>query len=172
MHKTRERAWSPYLSGVIIGLLVVPALAITDTLLEPSSGVLTAAGPLIAFVTGADLHQSNALGARLDGPRNWWQVALLVGIALGALLSSTLSGGRRQGSAPVWAHLLGGGSPGRRAAAAISGGFLMLLGAALADGDLAGHGLSGVAQLALGSLGFLAAAMVGGVACARLLQRL
>ena len=172
MLKTRERAWSPYLSGVIIGLLVVPALVISDTLLEPSGGIITAAGQLIAATTGADLHQSNALDAHLDGPRNWWQVALLAGIGLVALLSSTLSGSRRQGSAPVWALLLGNGSPGRRAATAFAGGFLMLLGAALADGDLVGHGLSGVAQLALGSLGFLAAAMVGGVACARLLQRL
>lgn len=170
MFKTRERAWSPYVSGIAIGLLVVPALVITDTALEPAGGFLTAAGHLIALA-GIDPHQPNSLGAHFDGPRNWWQVALLLGIALGALLSSTLSGSRREGTAAVWPRLLGGSSPWRRAAAAFAGGFLLLLGAALADGDLTGHGVSGVAQLSLGSLDFLAAMAVGGLAGGLLLRR-
>ena len=94
-----------------------------------------------------------------------------MGIALGALLSSTLSGSRRQGTAPVWPRLLGTPSPARRAAVAGLGGFLMLFGAALADGDLVGHALSGLAQLALGSLAFLAAMVAGGVAAGLLLRR-
>jgi len=170
MFKTRERAWSPYVSGIVIGLLVVPALVITDTALEPAGGFLTAAGHLIAL-TGADLRQPNSLGAHFDGPRNWWQVALLLGIALGALLSSTMSGSHREGVAPVWSRLLGTPSPWRRAVVAFAGGFLMLFGAALADGDLTGHGVSGVAQLTLGSLDFLAALAAGGLAGGLLLRR-
>jgi hypothetical protein len=170
MFKTRERAWSPYASGIVIGLLTVPALLITDTLLEPSAGFLTASGHLLALL-GADPHQANNLGAHFDGPRNGWQAALLLGIALGALLSSTLSGCRRQGTAPVWERALGTASPWRRAAVAFLGGFLMLFGAALADGDLVGHGLSGVAQLSLGSLDFLAATAAGGLAAGLLLRR-
>ena len=171
MFKTRERAWSPYVAGIVIGLLVVPALVITDTLPEPAAGFLTAAGHLIAL-GGGDLHQPNSLGAHFDGPRNWWQVALLLGIALGALLSSTLSGSRREGTAPAWSRLLGGGASWKRAVTAFAGGFLMLFGAALADGDLTGHGLSGVAQLSLGSMVFLIALAAGGLAGGLLLRKL
>ena len=171
MFKTRERAWSPYVCGILIGLLTVPALVITDTLLEPADGFLTAAGHLITL-GGADLHQTGSLGDHFEGPRNWWQVALLAGIALGALLSSTLSGSRRLGTSPAWTRLLGNPSPWRRGAVAFAGGFLMLFGAALADGDLTGHGVSGVAQLSLGSLAFLVALAAGGVAGGMLLRRL
>ncbi len=166
----KSRAWSPYLSGLVIGLLAVPALVITDTLMEPAGGFLTVAGHFLALF-GADPHQPNSIGAHFDGPRNWWQVALLIGIVLGALLSSTLSDSRREGAAPVWSGLLGSPSPWTRAGIAFLGGFLMLFGAALADGDLVGHGLSGLAQLSLGSLDFLVALAVGGLAGGLLLRR-
>ena len=94
----KSRAWSPYLSGLVIGLLAVPALVITDTLMEPGGGFLTVAGHLLALF-GADPHQPNSIGAHFDGPRNWWQVALLIGIVLGAVLTSTLSNSRRCGPA-------------------------------------------------------------------------
>src|SRR5262249_60199205 len=82
---------------------------------------------------------------------NWWQVALVGGIALGALMSARLSGARREPISPIWARALGSDAPGRRYAVAFAAGFLMLFGARIADGCTSGHGLSGVAQLAVGS---------------------
>jgi uncharacterized membrane protein YedE/YeeE len=47
----------------------------------------------------------------------------------------------------------------------------LLLGARIADGCTSGHGLSGVAQLAVGSTVAVTAMFVGGIATAMLLLR-
>lgn len=156
MFKARERVWSPYVAGVILGLLLVPAMVMSDTVLDPSAGFLAAGG----FLQG---HPGDA--------GDWWQVALLVGVPLGARLSATLSGSVRRAPSPVWTRVLGTASPRARAVAGFSGGVLMLLGAGLAGGCLAGHGLSGVAQLAVASVVAFLAMIVGGLVAGQLLGR-
>ena len=56
-------------------------------------------------------------------------------------------------------------------AAVVVGGFLMLFGARIADGCTSGHGISGMAQLAVGSTVAVAAMFVGGIATATLVLR-
>jgi uncharacterized membrane protein YedE/YeeE len=104
-------------------------------------------------------------------PKNWWQVALVAGIALGAFASAKLSGAVRQPISPIWARALGSHTPGRRYAVAFVAGFLMLFGARIADGCTSGHGLSGLAQLAVGSTVAVAAMFAGGIAAATLMLR-
>src|SRR5262249_57591571 len=103
--------------------------------------------------------------------RNWWQVALVVGIAIGAFISMRLSGARRHPISPIWQRALGSSSPARRCVVAFVGGFIMLFGARIADGCTSGHGLSGMAQLAVGSTVAVAAMFAGGIATAMLLLR-
>ncbi|MFZ0458359.1 MAG: YeeE/YedE thiosulfate transporter family protein, partial [Rhodoplanes sp.] len=62
-------------------------------------------------------------------------------------------------------------SAGVRYAVAFVAGFLMLFGARLADGCTSGHGLSGVAQLAVGSTVAVAAMFAGGIGAGFLLLR-
>ena len=50
-------------------------------------------------------------------------------------------------------------------------GFMMLFGARLADGCTSGHGLSGTAQLAVGSMVAVAAMFAGGIVTAMLALR-
>ena len=50
-------------------------------------------------------------------------------------------------------------------------GFLMLFGARIADGCTSGHGLSGMAQLSVGSTVAVAAMFAGGIVAASLLLR-
>ena len=99
------------------------------------------------------------------------KVALVIGIALGAFVSMTLSGAKRQAISPIWARALGSASPSRRYAVAFIAGFLMLFGARMADGCTSGHGLSGMAQLSVGSTVAVAAMFAGGIATALLLLR-
>ncbi len=171
MLKTSERAWSPYVTGIIIGLLVIPALIFTDTAPNPSEGFLTVAGKLVTLVSPSAPHPDLDM-RHPEGGQGWWQTAFLIGIALGAALSATLAKTKRRGPSPVWAIVLGTSAPRVRAIAAFAGGFLMLLGAALAGGDFIGHGLSGVAQLAVSSLITLCALTIGGLAAGRLLRPL
>jgi hypothetical protein len=103
--------------------------------------------------------------------KNWWQVALVIGIAIGAFLSMGLSGAKRLPISPIWARAMGTPSAAARYGLAFGAGFLMLFGARLADGCTSGHGLSGVAQLGVGSTIAVAAMFAGGITTAMLALR-
>jgi len=91
--------------------------------------------------------------------------------ASGSVSRRKSSGARRQTISPIWARALGSASPTRRYAVAFAAGFIMLFGARLADGCTSGHGLSGTAQLAVGSMVAVAAMFAGGIATALALLR-
>ncbi len=165
-----DRAWSPYLAGVLIGLLQIPAFLLMDTALGTSSSYVTA-GDSLAVLADPGLRALDYAARHLEGAKNWWQVALVVGIALGAYVSSRLSGTRRRGVSTVWARATGISRPARRFAMAFGAGFIMLLGARIADGCTSGHGISGMAQLAVGSIVAVTAMFAGGIATAFLFRR-
>jgi hypothetical protein len=166
-----DKAWSPYLAGIVIGLLQIPAFIIIETALGASSSYVTIGG-LIASVVDPSIINIDYVAKHIAATgKNWWQVALVVGIAVGAFLSMKMSGAARKSISPIWARALGSPAPARRYAVAFGAGFLMLLGARIADGCTSGHGLSGVAQLAVGSTVAVAAMFAGGIATASLLLR-
>jgi uncharacterized membrane protein YedE/YeeE len=81
---------------------------------------------------------------------------LVLGVFVGAWLSSWLSGDRTSETVPaMWRERFGGSVPLRLAAAFIAGA-LMMFGARLADGCTSGHGISGSLQLAVSSWVFTA----------------
>jgi uncharacterized membrane protein YedE/YeeE len=171
MPRLTDRAWSPYLAGALIGLLQVPAFLLLGTALGASSSYVTVSAalgslldPTIAAIDYAAKH--------LEGAKNWWQVALVGGIALGAFISSRLSGTRRCSPSPIWARAIGTAKPLPRFLMAWAGGFLMLLGARIADGCTSGHGISGFAQLAIGSFVAVGAMFAGGILTAFMLRPL
>jgi uncharacterized membrane protein YedE/YeeE len=165
------KAWSPYLAGVVIGLLQIPAFVLIETALGASSSYVTVGGLIATFVdpsaSGVDYIAKHIAATG----KNWWQVALVAGIGIGAFVSMRLSGARRQAISPIWARALGSASPTRRYAVAFVAGFIMLFGARIADGCTSGHGLSGTAQLAVGSMVAVAAMFAGGIATAMLALR-
>lgn len=80
-------------------------------------------------------------------------------------------GARRKPISPIWSRALGSVSPAKRYSVAFIAGFLMLLGARIADGCTSGHGLSGTAQLAVGSIVAVVAMFAGGIGTALLALR-
>ena len=82
-----------------------------------------------------------------------------------------MSSAARAPISPIWMKALGSSSEGLRYAVAFVAGFLILLGARIADGCTSGHGLSGMAQLSVGSTVAVAAMFAGGIATASLLLR-
>jgi uncharacterized protein len=170
MPSFRDPAWSPYLTGAVIGLLQIPAFVLIGTALGASSSYVTVAGTLASVIDPA-IAQIDYVARHLSGAKNWWQVALVVGIALGALISARASGLARSGHAPVWRAMLGPNAARTRPAMAFIGGFLMVFGARIADGCTSGHGISGMAQLAVGSTIAVAAMFAGGILTAALLPR-
>jgi uncharacterized protein len=166
-----SKSWSPYVAGVVIGLLQIPAFLLIQTALGASSSYVTIGGLITSFADPAIVKIDYVARHVAPTGKNWWQVALVVGIAIGAFVSMKLSGAKRQPISPIWARALGSASPERRYAVAFIAGFLMLFGARLADGCTSGHGLSGTAQLAVGSMVAVAAMFAGGIVTAMLALR-
>lgn len=166
-----EKAWSPYVAGVVIGLLQIPAFLLIETALGASSSYVTVGGLIASWVDPSALQIKYIAQHISAAPKNWWQVALVAGIAVGAFLSMKLSGARRRPISPIWERALGSRSPGLRYAVAFVAGFVMLFGARIADGCTSGHGLSGMAQLSVGSTVAVAAMFAGAIATAMLVLR-
>lgn len=167
----QKQAWSPYLAGIVIGLLQIPAFLIIETALGASSSYVTIGGLIASWIDPSVLKIGYVANHVAATAKNWWQVALVAGIAIGAFVSMKMSGAKRQPISPIWARALGTTSPAKRYALAFGAGFIMLLGARIADGCTSGHGLSGMAQLAVGSTVAVAAMFAGGIATAMLLLR-
>jgi uncharacterized membrane protein YedE/YeeE len=166
-----DKAWSPYVAGVAIGLLQIPAFLMIETALGASSSYVTVGAFLGGWLDPALLRIDYVARHVATTAKNLWQVALVIGIAAGAFASMKLSGARRQPISPIWARALGSPSPGYRYGLAFVAGFLMLLGARIADGCTSGHGLSGLAQLSVGSTVAVVAMFAGGIFTASLLLR-
>ena len=84
-------------------------------------------------------------------PKINWEWMLVVGVFVGALLSSKMSGDRPTENVPSLWKWRFGDSAARRYAGAFAGGALMMFGARLAQGCTSGHGISGALQLAVSS---------------------
>lgn len=170
MIRLTDRAWSPYVAGALIGLLQIPTFLLMDTALGASSSFVTV-GANLAVLVDAEVARIKYFASHMSGAKNWWQVAVVVGIALGAFLSMRLSGARRQPISPVWARTMGTATLGSRAPVAFLAGFVMLFGARIASGCTSGHGVSGMAQLAAGSTLAVVGMFAGGIVVASLMRR-
>jgi uncharacterized membrane protein YedE/YeeE len=98
-----------------------------------------------------------------------WQWMLVVGMVVGAIVSSQLSGDFDwQWVPPRWAAAFGG-NVFVRMVAAVAGGVLLGFGARWADGCTSGHGISGTMQLAVSGWISAICFFVGGIVMAQLL---
>lgn len=161
--------WSPYLSGVLIGLLQIPIFLLLHASLGASGSFHSAACSLLSFLSGnGDTIASQCFPAL----KSWWQLGFVVGIMMGAYISSRLSHTQRKNVAPVWKKAANVSSFWIRALMAFLGGFIMLIGARLADGCTSGNGVSGIALLSIGSMIVIVSMFVGGVLFVRLYKKI
>jgi uncharacterized protein len=165
-----DKAWSPYAAGILIGLLQIPAFLLVETALGTSSSYVTIAAYL-AGLFDSGIGKMDYLAKHMFGAKNLWQLALVAGIALGAFVSMRASGAKRAAISPVWKSAVGISTLRARAPMAFLGGFTMVLGARIADGCTTGHGISGIAQLAVSSSIAVAAMFTGGIVVAMLMKR-
>lgn len=144
-----QKSWSPYVVGVGIGVLSWFAFLTADHPL----GITTAFENTAALAEQAaapNLANSNDYYAK-ESPKIGWEWMLVLGVFLGALLSSKLSGDRDAPTVPpLWQRRFGP-SITKRLTVAFVGGALMLFGARVAGGCTSGHGISGTLQLAASS---------------------
>ncbi len=120
-----DKAWSPYVAGILIGLLQIPAFLIIETALGASSSYVTVGAAIAGLVDPSLLGIEYVASHIAANAKNWWQVALVGGIALGAFAVMKLSGAVRAPISPIWARALGSASSGARYAVAFAAGFLL-----------------------------------------------
>ena len=143
----RKKQWSPYAAGALAGLLLCLSVLVAGKYIGASTTFVRASG-LVETAFAPEYVSQNAYfvskKVRID-----WQMMFVIGIVLGSLLSSKLSGDFRSAPVPpMWEKKFGPGRS-KRFIAAFVGGVIAVFGARLAGGCPSGHGLSGLVQMSI-----------------------
>lgn len=161
-----QARWSPYVVGAGIGILSWLTFLISDRGIGCSTAFAQTAGMVERLFRGEKVYLRPYFQQVV--PKVDWSWMLVVGIALGALASSLLSGTFTLEAVPaLWAQRFGG-SVALRWAVAFLGGVALGFGSRWAGGCTSGHGITGTLQLVLGSWLAALCFFVGGVFTAHL----
>ena len=128
----RAKTWSPYVAGVLAGLLLVLSVFLTGKYFGASTTFVRAAGfveQTVAPEKVAGMEYFLKEKAKLD-----WQGMFVLSVLFGSLAAASLSGERRAVPVPAMWEARSGSSRVRRWALAFFGGVIVMFGARLADG--------------------------------------
>ena len=171
MQMLQKKSWSPYLVGALIGILSWFSFATADKPIGITTAFEYTGALLIQAVSPETASTNPYYTAPEKSPKIDWEWMLVVGVFIGAFISSKLSGDRTIEAVPELWRKRFGDSTSKRFAAAFIGGAVMMFGARLAQGCTSGHGISGALQLSVGSWIALLCFFAGGVATAMLMFR-
>ncbi len=173
--KTEDGGWNPYLAGILVGLLAIASAYATTRWM----GKTTYLGASTSFVRAAGLLERTIAPDHVEANEYFtkervhvdWQFMLVLGILPGALIASATDRSFKLESVPPTWEKRFGPSIWKRAAGAILGGMVAMVGARMADGCPSGHGLSGMMQLSVSSFAALVMFFGAGVLVAVLVYR-
>lgn len=161
-------AWSPYLAGAFIGVLVCLTFYFSEEPVGASSFYATVAGFIGNAI--APKHTMQLEYYKEKPPKVNWEfifvIAAIFGSAIAALHESEFS---LRGLPQMWIDRYGENSWALYSALSFTGGLCMAFGARLAGGCTSGHGISGAAQLSVSSWTSLICFFIGGVIAIRLI---
>lgn len=164
-------AWSPYLVGAGIGVLLWLTMFFSKKPVGASSSYATAAG--LIGKAAAPKHTTKLKYYVENPPRVDWEILFIGATIIGAFLAAWHGGELSQRwLPPMWADRFGEQSLWLRAIVALIGGVLMAFGARMARGCTSGHGISGTAQLNVASWIALICFFIGGAVVANILFRI
>jgi len=159
--------WSPYAVGILIGLLNLLGMMISNKPLGASTSFLKLSG-LIVGAFNKEKVLSNEYYKK-NKPEVDWGMMLVLGIIIGAFISSTISKDFQLISVPsMWSENISDSFI-LRFMAALVGGVFLGVGSRWAGGCTSGHGISGTSQLSILSWVAGGAFFVGGIATAFLI---
>ncbi|MBN1856670.1 MAG: YeeE/YedE family protein [Dehalococcoidia bacterium] len=166
----RMEQWSPYICGAGIGVLSWLTFLLSDKALGTSTSYARTAGMIERLFRGKKVSQRTFFQEIV--PHVDWQWMLVLGIVIGAFISSAASGQARiQWVSEPWLTAFGA-AVGPRLVVAFIGGALLGVGARWGEGCTSGHGISGTMQMAVASWVAAVCFFVGGIAVATLLYLL
>lgn len=170
LHQYSPSAWSPYVAGAGIGILLCLTLYFSKTAIGASSAYATGAGLIGKQL--APQHTQRMKYYQDNPPRADWGLIFVIATIFGAFFAAWDGQELANRWVPeLWADHFGGAAFVTRSLAALGGGFLMAFGARMAKGCTSGHGISGAAQLNVGSWIALFCFFAGGAVVANLMYR-
>lgn len=141
------KQWSPYVVGILIGLLNLGALLVSKKPLGASTSFLKVGGMIYGLFDKKKVEDNEYYQKKK--PEVDWGVMLVLGIVVGAFIASITSGDFKVLLVPdVWRTGIGP-SFFLRFLASIIGGIFLGIGARLAGGCTSGHGISGTSMLSI-----------------------
>lgn len=129
---SNDKGWSPYIAGGLTGLLAIASVGIADKFYGVSTTFSRTAGIVEKYLVPerfVELEYFVRVAPKID-----WQVMFVIGIFIGALISSILSRTFSLVSVPEMWKKRFGPSILSRAFIAFVGGAIAMFGARLADG--------------------------------------
>lgn len=167
MNVLLQKKWSPYLAGVLAGLLLVLSVFLTGKYFGASTTFVRATGFIeqtVAPEKVAGMAYFVKEKVKVD-----WQFMFVVGVLFGSLISALISKDVRAVAVPPMWKKRFGASRTRRWTMGFLGGAVLMFGARLADGCPSGHGLSGLAQIAASGYVSLICFFLAGMIMARII---
>lgn len=157
---------NPYISGFLLGLLILASYLILGTGLGASSGMARVAAFFEVNIFKAHTLSTEYFGTWGENPLHYYLVYMVLGIVAGgffsALYNHRVNGVLEKGNA----------FPGvKRAIYATAGGILVGFASRLARGCTSGQALTGGALMLTGSFIFLICLFAGGYAAAYFFRR-
>lgn len=161
----RKPKWSPYIVGIFIGLTFLASYIFFSKTLGSSTSFVKMAAWMHQIFNSSAIDQ-NSYYKDYFNSFAWidWQVALVIGVFLGAFLSIKLS---HQKSCHT-RHK----TSARSKFLSFIGGILVILGARFAGGCTSGHAISGGIQLAVSGYLFMMGVFIAGIPAAFLARKI
>lgn len=161
------KQWSPYIVGILIGLLNLGALLASKKPLGASTSFSKLGGMFYSLFDKEKVEINEYY--QKETPQVDWGVMLVIGIVVGAFISSILSRDFNFLAIPqMWSSEISD-SFFLRFLASIIGGIFLGIGARWAGGCTSGHGISGTSMLSVISWVATIGFFIGGIASAFLI---
>ena len=175
MNFLKKKSWNPYVVGVLIGLLSVSTFYTANRPMGISIAFAQTTA-MLQEIFAPDYVRNNEFIQRtmpqvIDGVGIDWIWMLVLGVFIGAFISSWISGDFKKEIVPeLWKSRFGSGKI-KRLFTAVSGGTLLFFGARLAGGCTTWHGINGSLQLALSGWIFFLVIFIAGIITSKILYR-
>jgi len=162
-----EAVWSPYIAGAGVGVMSVLSFLLANRPLGCSTAFAKTSGMVEMAVRGEKVKEHPYYRKFVPNIDGSWMI--VVGVVIGAFISSILSGVFALSWVPaMWGNAFGYDAA-VRLIAAFAGGVLLGFGARWAGGCTSGHGISGTLQLSVNSMIAAACCFVGGIVVAMII---
>jgi uncharacterized membrane protein YedE/YeeE len=165
--RSEGKGWSPYLAGILTGLVIIASAWIANNFFGASTCFVRTAGFIENLFTPDRVVTMDYFVRFI--PRVDWQVMMVAGILVGSFLSSITEGSFRIKAVPdMWEEHFGS-SKLKRGITAFIGGVILMFGARLAGGCPSGYGLGALVQLAVSGLVVIMCFFIGGIVVAQIM---